>query len=229
MDKKVEVILQQKYHDAPIDVWEKFKRIVDKLDLDPLNDEVIIGKNGGDDYYVQITRSGYRIVAQREASYASHFVAPLYENDTLTVIDGVPHHEKALRSKGDLVGAYGVLKKKGSQTAFYWQIEFDEYNTGEGWWSKDDGKPATMICKVCESQMLRMAYQHKFSGTYDQIEILKKQDGDHKRREKALTVLRQHEDLAEKYFDDRNLNLIPIDELEEIVRKVEAELAELKK
>jgi len=228
MDKKVDAIIRQKYSKVPIAVYEKFIRIIDKLNLDPLNDEVIIG-NGGDEYYVLITRSGYRIVAQREDSYESHFVSPLYEGDDFEVIDGVPHHKKALRGKGDLVGAYGVLRKKGSQTAFYWQIEFDEYDLGEGWWSKDKGKPATMICKVCESQMIRMAYQHLFSGTYDKIEMLKKENGDFKRKEKALTYLRNNDSFAEKYIVDKGVHLMAVEELEEIGKKIEADIKESKK
>jgi hypothetical protein len=107
-----------------------------------------------------------------------HISSAVYENDIYEKNGSVVIHKSSLKNRGKIVGAYASLWKKGSNIPFTVYVEFEEYakyktdyKTGaKELMSTWKTMPATMICKVAESQVLRMAFQGLFGSTYDESE-----------------------------------------------------------
>lgn len=112
-------------------------------------------------------RDLYRRVAQEQPDYLVHIASPIYANDIYEKTNGQVTHKTSLKNRGELVGAYCSLWKKNCNIPFTVEVLFSEYKKTTKIWQDI---PATMICKVAESQCLRMAYQGVFAGTYDESE-----------------------------------------------------------
>jgi phage recombination protein Bet len=114
-----------------------------------------------------LARDWYRKEAQRDKAYNGHFVDAVYTGDEFEVEDGIVHHHWNLKDRGELAGAYCVTYRKGIDRPFFVYCDFKEYNKAQSTWRK---LPITMMKKVPESQCLRMAFQERFEGTYDESE-----------------------------------------------------------
>lgn len=117
---------------------------------------------------VFIGRDGYRKAAQSHADYDFHQCDAVYENDEFEVTNGEVNHKYKLTNRGELVGAYCIVKRHRSSKPMYVFSELKEYSTGKSLWN---GKPATMIKKVAESQCLRACFQDLLGGTYAEEEM----------------------------------------------------------
>lgn len=117
---------------------------------------------------VFIGRDGYRKAAQSHNEYDYHQSDAVYENDAFDVQDGLVKHSYKLTNRGNLVGAYCIAKRHKSSRPIYVFVELKEYSTGKSVWN---GKPATMIKKVAESQCLRACFQDLLGGTYGEEEM----------------------------------------------------------
>lgn len=117
-----------------------------------------------------LARDFYRKKAQEQNNYDGHTADAIYSNDEFFVEDGVLRHKYSLKDRGVLVGGYAIAYRKDLEKPFYVHVELKEYskdNSTKNPWVK---KPATMIKKVAEAQVLRMAWQSVFSGTYSEDE-----------------------------------------------------------
>ena len=117
---------------------------------------------------VFIGRDGYRKAAQAHSEYDYHQSDAVYENDIFEVQDGLVKHSYKLTNRGALIGAYCIAKRHKSSRPIYVFVELKEYSTGKSVWN---GKPATMIKKVAESQCLRACFQDLLGGTYGEEEM----------------------------------------------------------
>ncbi|MFA7287028.1 MAG: phage recombination protein Bet [Patescibacteria group bacterium] len=135
--------------------------------LNPFTREVWAVKYGGKAAQIFVGRDGYRKAAQKNPEYDYHLVDAVYANDEFQIQDGIIKHSYKLSNRGALLGAYCSAKRRSSSVAMFGFVELKEYNTNQSVW-KD--KPATMIKKVAEAQVLRMCFQNMFAGTYDESE-----------------------------------------------------------
>lgn len=120
---------------------------------------------------VFIGRDGYRKAAQSHSDYDFHQCDAVYENDEFEVVNGEAHHKYKLNNRGNLVGAYCIAKRHNSSRPMYVFVDLKEYSTGKSLWNPQNGKPATMIKKVAESQCLRACFQDLLGGTYGEEEF----------------------------------------------------------
>lgn len=120
-----------------------------------------------------IGRDGYRKAAQRDPEYDFHETDAVYSNDTFkrNSITGEINHEYNLKDRGELLGAYCIVKRKSSGRPSYTWVKLSEYSTGKSLWNPQTGKPETMIKKVAECQGLRACFQDLLGGTYSQEEM----------------------------------------------------------
>jgi phage recombination protein Bet len=127
-------------------------------------------KYGDSPAQIFVGRDGYRRSAQANPNYDYHHVEGVYSNDDLhySVTTGEVHHKQDFKNRGNLLGAYCIVKKKNSSRPTYVFVDLKEYDTGKSLWAS---KKATMIKKVAEVQCLRMAMQEIFGGTYDESEM----------------------------------------------------------
>lgn len=115
-----------------------------------------------------IGRDGYRKAAQRQSEYDYHYVEAIYSNDEFTVTNGVIEHKYNFMKRGELVGAYCVVKRRSSTRSVHSIVRIDEYDKKQSNWNT---MKETMIKKVAESQALRSAFQDVFGGTYSEFEL----------------------------------------------------------
>ena len=115
-----------------------------------------------------IGRDGYRKAAQRQKDYEYHQVNAVYTKDQFTIVNDDINHTYGFGNRGELVGAYCIVKRKKSSKATYVMASMDEYNLNQSLWKE---KPETMIKKVAEAQALRQAFQEVFAGTYSDVEL----------------------------------------------------------
>lgn len=121
-----------------------------------------------------VGRDGYRKAAQRNQEYDYHECDAVYSNDVFkrNSISGEINHEYNLKDRGELIGAYCIVKRKNSSRPCYTWVKLSEYSTGKSLWNPQTGKPETMIKKVAECQGLRAAFQDLLGGTYGEEEIV---------------------------------------------------------
>jgi phage recombination protein Bet len=116
-----------------------------------------------------IGRDGYRKIAQTHSDYEWHEPDSIYENDVFEKINGEIHHKYNLKDRGELIGAYCLVKRKSSAKAICVRVSMTEYNQNHNVWAS---KPETMIKKVAEAQALRLAFQDILAGTYSDSEFI---------------------------------------------------------
>lgn len=113
-------------------------------------------------------RDGYRKIAQRQPDYEYHQVNAVYSKDEFKIANDEIQHNYGLASRGELIGAYCIVKRKSSQRYTYVMVTVSEYNSRQSMWNS---KPETMIKKVAEAQALRQNFQEVLAGTYSDAEI----------------------------------------------------------
>ncbi len=135
-----------------------------------------------------VGRDGYRKAAQRHHEYDYHETDAVYSNDTFkrNSITGEINHEYNLKDRGELLGAYCIVKRKSSCRPSYTWVKLSEYSTGKSLWNPQTGKPETMIKKVAESQGLRAAFQDLLGGTYGEEEMTERPEIKSVSKEQAL-------------------------------------------
>ena len=138
--------------------------------LNPFLKEIWAVKYGDTPAQIFIGRDGYRKSAQRHPLYDYHVADAVYSADKFDVVNGEVVHKYSLANRGNLVGAYCVVQRKGSSRPTYVFVELKEYSTNKSLWNPQTGKPATMIKKVAEAQGLKSAFQELFAGTYSEYE-----------------------------------------------------------
>lgn len=131
--------------------WNK-----DKKQYDPTAAQIFIG------------RDGYRKGAQRQLDYEYHIAEAVYSKDDFQVYNNEIHHKAIFANRGELLGAYCIVKRKSSERYTYTRVSMQEYYLDQGLWKT---KPETMIKKVAEAQALRQAFQEVFAGTYHDSEL----------------------------------------------------------
>jgi phage recombination protein Bet len=115
-----------------------------------------------------IGRDGYRKAAQRDRDYDYHQVNAVYSKDEFQICNDEISHNYGFSNRGELVGAYCIVKRKSSEKYTYTLVTMDEYNLSQGLWKS---KPETMIKKVAEAQALRQSFQDLLAGTYSDAEL----------------------------------------------------------
>ena len=164
--------------------WTVFLEYGKSTGLNPFTRE-IYAIAYGNQCNIFIGRDGYRKMAQRNPDYDYHQADAVYSNDDFRIENGEVRHSYTLNDRGRLVGAYGIAKRLNSSKPVFTYVEFVEYyqgnknpdgsikKTSKGYPMKPtvwDEKPATMIKKVAEAQVLRMCWQELFAGTYEESE-----------------------------------------------------------
>ncbi len=115
-----------------------------------------------------IGRDGYRKAAQRQRDYEYHQVNAVYSKDEFNIVNDEIQHNYGFSNRGELIGAYCIVKRKSSSKYTYVMATMKEYDGKQSLWNN---KPETMIKKVAEAQALRQSFQEVLAGTYSDAEM----------------------------------------------------------
>jgi len=202
------------------------------MGANPFNREIWAVKYGGR-AQIFTGRDFDRIKAQDQPDYGGHGSMPIYENDEhhYNPMTGEIVYKPAKRSeRGKLVGAFGYAWRKGIDRPFYVFCEFSEYDNNQSLW-KEDKKPSTMIKKVSESQVLRMAWQAAFKGTYGEAEQWKSNTEEVKKYQQeppTKEVASPKEQVDDDVIDGEAVEEEPVVSREEIAERLAKALSDRK-
>ena len=186
--------------------WNTLVQMGRATGLSPYLKEIWAVKYGNNPAQIFIGRDGYRKSAQRHPLYDYHVADAVYSGDEFFVVDGEIKHKYNLTNRGELVGAYCIVKRKGSSRTSYVYVELKEYSTGQSLWKNagaDKGKPATMIKKVAEAQGLKSGFQELFANTYSEYEAWEYQQSDSgKKTGKGVSGLKEKLGLIQSEYDN---------------------------
>lgn len=151
--------------------FQLFMEMGKRLGLNPLLNEIWCikyDKNAPAQIFMGI--NGYRKIAlEQKGRYNGHKAIALYENYIIRQKDNgaLDFEFTSFGKRGRLIGAYAELTRKDIDQPFFILVEFEEYKKPFGKWKES---PAAMITKVAEAQVLRMAFQGAYAGTYEESE-----------------------------------------------------------
>jgi phage recombination protein Bet len=146
------------------------------MEANPLIREIWLIKYAADaPAQIFLGRDFYRRKAQEHKQYAGHYAVAVYSKDEFQFKNGVVDHKFSVdEDRGELRGAYCVVRRKDREVDGFVWVNFNEYDTKQSLWKT---KRATMIAKVAESQAFRAAFS-MFGGTYDESEQWKETNPD---------------------------------------------------
>ena len=188
------------------------------LGLDPNKKEIYLSCTPSGQWIYVVTRYGYRKAAAKQPDYLNHVVYPIYDNTRIEIAD----NKVSVSISGDMcniTGAIGFLYKQGMPGFFCYQSTLSDYDglISEGAFWKS--MPHTMIMKVCETTLIRMAYPDLFQDTYSEEEFVEEKKAP---RKDLIRSIRERLEEARPFLSPTvSLDNMDISELMEIKRKID--------
>lgn len=123
--------------------------------LNPFQKEIWCYKSGND-MLIFAGRDGFLSNAQRKSDFRGIRSAYVCEKDKfkMNVVSGHIEHEFSQADRGNIVGAYAIVKRDNMDSFIAW-ADFKEFNKGYNAWKSN---PGSMIKKVAEAHALKQAY-----------------------------------------------------------------------
>ena len=135
-----------------------FASVCKSSGLDPLNKEIWCYKDNKGNLLIFAGRDGFLKKAQTSARWNGLSSDVVYSNDEclIDVPNGIVEHKHGIADRGQLLGAYAIVKPKDAEQVTIEWAEFDVYNRAYApiWKSN----PAVMIKKVAETHALKKAF-----------------------------------------------------------------------
>lgn len=134
-----------------------FLSICKSVNLNPLNREIWCYKDKSGNLMSFAGRDGFLKRAQESQLWNGMTSFPVYSNDffEMDVAKGEIVHKPNFKDRGNILGAYAIVKPKGAEFPTIEWADFATYNKGYNTWKSD---PAAMIVKVSEAHALKKAF-----------------------------------------------------------------------
>jgi len=132
-----------------------FLAVAASTGLNPFQKEIWCYKSGND-MLIFAGRDGFLSNAQRKSDFRGIRSAYVCEKDKfkMNVVSGHIEHEFSQADRGNIVGAYAIVKRDNMDSFIAW-ASFAEFNKGYNAWKSN---PGSMIKKVAEAHALKQAY-----------------------------------------------------------------------
>lgn len=132
-----------------------FLAVAASTGLNPFAKEIWCYKSGND-MLIFAGRDGFLANAQRKPDFKGIRSSYVCEGDKfkMNMVSGHIEHEFTQANRGNIVGAYAIVKRDGMDTFIAW-ADFKEFNKGYNAWKTN---PGSMIKKVAEAHALKQAY-----------------------------------------------------------------------
>lgn len=132
-----------------------FLAVAASTGLNPFQKEIWCYKSGSD-MLIFAGRDGFLSNAQKKSDFKGIRSAYVCEGDKfkMNIVSGHVEHEFTQANRGNIVGAYAIVKREGMDSFIAW-ADFKEFNKGYNAWKSN---PGSMIKKVAEAHALKQAY-----------------------------------------------------------------------
>lgn len=134
-----------------------FLNVCQTVNLNPLNKEIWCYKDNKNNLLVFTGRDGFLKKAQESPRWNGMTSFEVCKNDffEMEVTKGIVNHKPDFKDRGEIIGAYAIVKPKNADYATIEWADFKVYNKGWNIWKTD---PASMIKKVAEAHALKKAF-----------------------------------------------------------------------
>lgn len=133
-----------------------FLNYCNSIELNPLNKEVWCYKDGQGNVIIFAGRDGFLKKAHQSKRYLGMRSSEVHQNDEfeLDMIEGKLVHKFNNKDRGDIVGAYAIVKVEGREDTIKY-VKMTEFDKKQANWKT---MPSKMICKVAECHALKEAF-----------------------------------------------------------------------
>ncbi len=147
-----------------------FLSVCKNVELSPLMKEIWCYKDNKGNLLVFAGRDGFLKRAQQSPLWNGMTSFEVCKNDSfeMDVTKGTVEHKPNFKDRGEIIGAYAIVKPKGCEYPTIEWAEFKVYNKGYNVWKTD---PATMIKKVAETHALKKGFGITVIQSEDDFEI----------------------------------------------------------
>jgi recombination protein RecT len=134
-----------------------FLSIAKSVSLNPFNKEIWCYKDNKGNVLVFAGRDGFLKRAQESQLWNGMTSFEVCKNDEfeMDVTTATVKHKPNFKDRGEIIGAYAIVRPKGCDLATVEWAEMKVYNKGYNVWKSD---PATMIKKVAETHALKKGF-----------------------------------------------------------------------
>lgn len=141
--------------------------------LNPFLKEIWCYKDNKGNLLVFAGRDGFLKIAQSDSRWNGMASSEVRAKDEFSVepTSGKIHHKYSLGERGEIIGAYAIVKPKNVDVATVEVVDFKTYNKGHNTWNSH---PADMIKKVAETKALKKAFG--INGLQPEYEFITKED-----------------------------------------------------
>lgn len=150
-----------------------FLSVCKTVGLNPFMKEIWCYKDGKGNLLVFAGRDGFLKKAQQDKLWNGMLSFEVCANDEfeMNVHEAKVIHKPAFKNRGEIIGAYAIIKPKGCELPTIEWAEMKTYNKGYSVWKSD---PAAMIKKVAETHALKKAFG--ISGLVTEFDFEIKED-----------------------------------------------------
>jgi phage recombination protein Bet len=153
-DDQIKTICNTVARNATEDELKMFLHLSQTYGLDPFAKEIWFMKIK-DKPTIMTSRDGYLKIANNSPDFEGIVSDVVYENDAFKkTTDGVDH-QYGIKNRGNIVGAYALVYRRGIRFPVFVFSPFRDYNKGNEIWRS---YPHAMILKVAESMALKRAF-----------------------------------------------------------------------
>lgn len=134
-----------------------FLSVCKNVELNPFMKEIWCYKDNKGNVLVFAGRDGFLKRAQQSQLWNGMTSFEVCKNDffEMDVTKGIINHKPNFKDRGEILGAYAIVKPKGCEFPTIEWADFAVYNKGWNVWKTD---PATMIKKVAETHALKKGF-----------------------------------------------------------------------
>lgn len=146
-----------------------FLNVAKSSGLNPFMKQIWCYKDNKGNLIIMAGRDGFLSIAQRDQRWNGLISSEVYENDhfEVDVIKGEISHKPNYKERGQLIGAYCLIKPKGVEMATYEWASLKDYDKGQFIWNSHKNE---MIKKVAEVHALKKAFG--IGGLYAEEEYI---------------------------------------------------------
>lgn len=134
-----------------------FLSVAKHTNLNPFMKEIWCYKDKVGNLIIMAGRDGFLHIAQRSPRWTGMISSEVYENDffEVDVIKGEVQHRPNYKDRGNILGAYCIIRPKGIEHATYEWAAIKDYDKGQFIWNSHKNE---MIKKVAEVHALKKAF-----------------------------------------------------------------------
>ena len=200
-DEEKELLRRTVCKNVSDDEFKVFLHVAETYGLDPFNKELFFLKDNKDKKNIFTSRDGYLSIANRHEAFDGLVSDVVRANDEFKRTTTGIEHIYGGSDRGNIVGAYALVYRKGRKYPVYIFAPFEEYNGYNSVWNR---YPSAMILKVAESMALKRAFSVSGLVSQEEMDVQRLEDKEEKRKSGQDKVIKPADAKEEEKADSKS-------------------------